>query len=128
MVAAPDFDDVTKPALVVAENIYHNSGRRSVDFSTEHFNPLPGTLLEAQVISGIAPSIRVMSGSEATKIALGQLHGPAILHIATHGFFLPDFDAREGSGSENPLLRSGLALAGANKLASGDGQGILLIS
>ncbi len=64
---------------------------------------------------------------------------PRILHLATHGFFLPDqqrdlnregrglgFDFGEFSGGqdglgrlsgpmmENPMLRSGLALAGAN--------------
>ena len=67
---------------------------------------------------------------------------PKILHLATHGFFLPDeappptadrmrragADRRPARGSqqyENPLLRSGLALAGANKLSSGDDDGLL---
>jgi CHAT domain-containing protein len=59
------------------------------------------------------------------------VRGPEILHLATHGFFLPDEEAQAQSSSagvnvrENPLLRSGLVLAGANKLLSGDEDGIL---
>jgi CHAT domain-containing protein len=53
---------------------------------------------------------------------------PDILHIATHGFFFPDpeqnADNRLGEDnalrwSDNPLLRSGLALASANAAWTG---------
>jgi CHAT domain-containing protein len=64
------------------------------------------------------------------------------LHVATHGFFLEDLNSGAANGRElkqvslkseisanqrieNPLLRSGLALAGANSLKSGDDDGIL---
>jgi CHAT domain-containing protein len=66
------------------------------------------------------------------------LHGPRILHIASHGFFLSDQElnselntrsalARSAPPTpENPLLRSGIALAGANARHSGvNDDGIL---
>lgn len=117
------------------------SAVRSAGFD-ERFSPLDGTEEEAKELGrmlGVRPLIR----EEATETALKQLHGPAILHIATHGFFLPDQaldinsieSARLFSGSsyipavitgENPLLRSGLALAGANERQGGNGEdGIL---
>ncbi|ASC70046.1 TPR repeat family protein [Halomicronema hongdechloris C2206] len=81
----------------------------------------------------------------ATENALKQVQAPRILHIATHGFFLEDHPisvAEERRGLslaaadglralprltapvENPLLRSGLALAGFNTRRSGDEDGV----
>jgi CHAT domain-containing protein len=89
--------------------------------------------------------LKILRGADATEGAVKEVRGPRILHLATHGFFLPDEPAPAaasdpgapaapgvsvpaagaGPGRENPLLRSGLALAGANKLRSGDDDGIL---
>src|SRR5262249_39953212 len=69
------------------------------------------------------PGFRIVRGAAATEGALKAVHGPKVLHLATHGFFLPEGSAAEIH--EDPLLRSGLVLAGANKLASGDDDGIL---
>jgi CHAT domain-containing protein len=82
-----------------------------------------------------------LTGEGATKSALKQTVAPRILHIATHGFFLQtpqtvaDGNARAATTtrgveaaaeSDNPLLRSGLALAGANRRgAATDDDGIL---
>jgi len=106
------------------------------------FTPLAGTADEAKTLQGLlklnAPD--VLTGANATEEKLKRLHGPRILHVATHGFFLSDQQVaaaalRPVSFSaetpplplgENPLLRSGLALAGANTRRSGESDdGIL---
>ena len=54
---------------------------------------------------------------------LKSARSPLILHLATHGFFLEDRDVKPNRESrsdyDNPLLRSGLALAGANTFKKG---------
>jgi CHAT domain-containing protein/Tfp pilus assembly protein PilF len=116
----------------------------AVDFSRVRFSPLPGTAEEAKALGALMPGARMLSASEATEAALKQIHAPRILHIATHGFFLTDqprqagsrglgvkFSAPTGevaaapvvaSQDENPLLRSGLILAGVNQRRSGAGE------
>jgi MYXO-CTERM domain-containing protein len=73
---------------------------------------------------------RLLLGAEATEQAVKAARGPRILHLATHGFFLPgSWLAPRGEGAlsdvENPLLRSGLAFAGADGLRSGSEDGLL---
>jgi len=108
-------------------------GRRSRDFNANqwHFGRLPATRVEGVQIGrllGVSPWLQ----TDALEARLKQRRSPRILHLATHGFFLADqerdpnkearaFGALSGdlgrlSGPlpENPLLRSGLALAGAN--------------
>jgi CHAT domain-containing protein len=80
-----------------------------------YFSPLSGTRAEASALSKLLPKARVLTGVDATKAALVGSKSPRVLHVATHGFF---FDA---ASQQNPLLRSGLALAGANLHKDGDG-------
>jgi len=105
--------------------------RRSItggsEASTLYFAPLTGTALEGRAIKSLFPDASLFTGRRASKATLERVAGPRILHIASHGFFLEDetrSDAR-GALAQNPLLRSGLALAGANLPAVGDGNGIL---
>jgi len=85
-----------------------------------YFAPLAGTGVEARTIKSLFPEARLLTGDGATKTALAQAEAPRILHIATHGFFL-----NPSSELANPLLRSGLALAGANLRHADTGDGIL---
>ncbi len=77
------------------------------------FNQLPGTKAEAEAIKemlqdeGVTEYLR----EEATEDNLIKVDNPKILHIATHGFFLND------DTIPNPMLKSGVALAGANASA-----------
>jgi CHAT domain-containing protein/Tfp pilus assembly protein PilF len=112
------------------------------DFSSLYFAPLAGTAEEARNIESLFPEAIAFTGKQASKASLKQVVAPSILHIATHGFFLEDApggtteSATKSSETgrraihanvkvENPLLRSGLALAGANLNKGGDDDGIL---
>lgn len=111
------------------------SSRPSFLLAEAFFPELPGTASEARSLKTLLPDARVLTRAQATETAVKQVSRPRILHIATHGFFLRDANAQtgdkaralrnSGSGDENPYLRSGLALAGANLYKSGDDDGIL---
>ncbi len=84
--------------------------------------PLPGTEAEVKSINQLLidkkiPSV-LFTGKQATEKKMKELRDPKILHIATHGFFLPDIEhdlkkigMQKSSLTENPLFRSGLLLA-----------------
>jgi CHAT domain-containing protein len=127
IIADPSFDGPGKdgakePALQLAAA---EAPRRSVtigaDLKDLYFAPLAGAAQEASAIASLFPDARVLRGHQATEQALKQVDAPNILHIATHGFFLP---ATPGAGAGNSLLRSGLALAGANQRSGGNDDGI----
>lgn len=107
------------------------------DYSSLRLDPLPGTAKEAIFLKAQASNWRLdwheFSGAAATEEQLASLASPHVLHLATHGFFLggtspdrrnvklPWFGVQGSSrkGVENPMLRSGLAFAGAaNTLAA----------
>ena len=98
-----------------------------------YFAPLPGTGAEAHSIQSLFHEAKILTGRDASKTSLKQLEGPSILHIATHGFYFDESAAAPGAGMraiqairklDNPLVRSGLALAGAN-LNNGGDNGVL---
>lgn len=123
-------------------------GSRAIDGSTRGLYTklrklprLPGTLKESQTLETLLPTIEVLRDQDATEQALRRARAPQLLHIATHGVFLPDEHPAElptrrsrsrdsahahalpsqgesalrvlGQGGDNPLSRSALVLAGA---------------
>lgn len=120
-----------EPGLVATVSNAIHAQRRSVttgqDLSAVYFAPLSSTAEEARGIQALFPEASVLTGSNASKLSLRSVSAPRILHIATHGFFLndADLDKHFEKRVENPLLRSGLALAGANLNKSGTENGIL---
>jgi CHAT domain-containing protein len=122
------------------------AGRRSSttgdDLSAMYFAPLAATATEGRAIKELFPEATLFTGRRATKAALRRAEAPRLLHIASHGFFLRDatgdlspsaaataIGGTRGMSAtvkvENPLLRSGLALAGANLTRDPNDDGIL---
>jgi CHAT domain-containing protein len=108
------------------------------------FKPLPGSGVEAANVARLLGDSTVLKlGADAREAELKAVVSPRVLHLATHGFFLSDQEfthtnlppsawssaftwsgppapgfagARGGTPNawENPLVRCGIALAGAN--------------
>jgi CHAT domain-containing protein len=117
--------NIKTPQVELSKNV--RSVTTASDLSKVYFAPLSGTGEEAQAIKKFFKDANVFTGKDATESKLKQIEAPGILHIATHGFFLTDIPSNknENASIENPLLRSGLAFAGANARQSGNDDGIL---
>ncbi|MEW6667274.1 MAG: CHAT domain-containing tetratricopeptide repeat protein [Thermodesulfobacteriota bacterium] len=143
--------DSTLTRLALKESKPQDGVKRSSDMRGLHFTRLPATKEEVESIRDLLGKDKadIYTGEEALEDVLRQKGTPSILHLATHGFFLSDLDLSSLARSrftdtdsfsrglslqpafqippgkavriENPLLRSGIALAGANSaLKSGD--------
>jgi CHAT domain-containing protein len=97
-------------------------------FQNGMIESLPGTREEVinigNILAGKKVKVKDYQGLTASETAIKQINSPAVLHIATHGFFLGDLPDTEEQGFagfenkkfiENPMLRSGLLLAGSQK-------------
>jgi CHAT domain-containing protein len=133
IVADPDYNQA-QPALVAAnpteERAVVRSSNTSGDLSNLSFSRLEATDREGQAVQSLLPNATLLTQTQATKDRILNLQNPLILHIATHGFFLPDAEvdllppafsstlngdnAPRSVSIVEPLLRAGLALAGAN--------------
>lgn len=116
-------------ALAIVES---NAGQftfidKDVNRGCLKFHKLNGTRLEGEALGNLL-NVTPFFQNDVLEGKLKACESPYILHIATHGFFLPMADNRKdkhvqafdteleqiSKRLENPLLRSGLALAGAN--------------
>jgi CHAT domain-containing protein len=129
--AGPDYG-ARGGKIVAGSRVVESPKSAGINLAQIYFPPLKGAADEARALKAILPQATVLTGGQATEAALKQLHSPSVLHVATHGFFLRDQElklvgardigaATVRSGAfpnrpvENPLLRSGLALAGVNQ-------------
>lgn len=94
---------------------------------------LPGTKTEIETISQLSKSkgfqVNTYMEQSASEENFKKISSPSLLHVATHGFFLPEEETASdkvlgievSQAKANPLLRSGLMLADAeNAMQSSD--------
>jgi CHAT domain-containing protein/tetratricopeptide (TPR) repeat protein len=139
---APDFDVAGR---FTGGQATRDRGQTSAcaDFRSLRFDPLPASDRETREVVALWHSVHArgttnrLTGVEASEAGFkGGAPGKRVVHLATHGFFLGRScpSALDGPGAsqgatlvaaperaavlgENPLLFSGLALAGANQRA-----------
>ncbi|HWD00727.1 MAG TPA: CHAT domain-containing tetratricopeptide repeat protein [Candidatus Sulfopaludibacter sp.] len=112
-VANPDFEQAAVPA--VDRGVSPSCG----DFASTQFGSLPASTEEAAAIEriwkGRGWQAVELTGKQATEAAVKKaVAGKRVVHFATHGFYLDAGCPENATGSDNPLSRSGLVLAGAN--------------
>ncbi|MEQ1638643.1 MAG: tetratricopeptide repeat protein [Methylococcales bacterium] len=137
--ADPDFGEVAPKTATISANQLNikNGAQQAIPFK-----PLKATLEEGQAIASLLnqkhPQIpaRLFLQRDASEDQLNAVKSPQILHLATHGYYQEDRrleDDLPGSRGlmmrsepglnlgpvENPLVRSFLALSGANSSLMG---------
>jgi CHAT domain-containing protein len=119
IVGAPDYGPVDGPA----------GASRTVGASMRElaFTPLPAALEESREVARLVQARytpTLLTGAQATEAAVYRVVRPALLHLATHGFFLQE--EATGEPAEDPLqvlARSGVSLANANLALRGAAPG-----
>ena len=86
----------------------NGSQQSSADLTSSRWRPLPGTAKEGKAVSELTNG-QLLMGVKATETAVKEYEAPKVLHFASHSYFLND----QGE-ADNPLLTSGIVLAGAN--------------
>jgi CHAT domain-containing protein len=97
-------------------------------------NPLPATKIEVENISLTLKSkgwqVKSYLAENASETNIKKQESPRILHVATHGYFFQDIPTEKDNNRflgmdrqqvvQDPMLRSGLLLTGANKTLEGE--------
>jgi len=151
IMADPDYDMGLQEKVKVARDMGIIETRGAAPLSRDakdmRFKRLPDTKQEANAIEGILKekykaNVRNYQDKKALEEVLFKAKEPRVLHLATHGYFLRDeevktqpqimgFISQEREkfvdlGIENPMLRSGIVLAGVNaSLREGRDDGVV---
>ena len=132
MVGGVNYDFLNSKEAKPKKQKGKSNSTRSSQSASGKLEYLEGTKLETETIKDSVQSkqwkIEMFSSNDATEDNLMRLegrHAKSILHIATHGYAFPEYDFKDTSinknslrysyrYSTNPMVRSGLILAGGN--------------
>ncbi|MBC7586934.1 MAG: CHAT domain-containing protein [Chitinophagaceae bacterium] len=123
-ISSPEKTKFGKTILTLPDAVKRNMGGNG-------FTYLPGTLEEVNSIQALfasnQKSTQLLIDTFATEESFKSLsgHSPTIIHVSTHGFSLPNAkhinaDENQFTLADNPLLRTGIVMAGANKVWTGN--------
>lgn len=121
LLGRPSYDMKEDEHIQKSEETRERSGTNSLkdlsSLQSIRFSDLEGTEKEVDKIAALfqknAWNTAVFKGKEALEENVKKLQNPKILHIATHGFFIDALYSKV-----NPMLRSGLVLAGIHTYLS----------
>jgi CHAT domain-containing protein len=129
--ALKHLDEPAKRLLAanISGNVSRDAGSGNCPSGGGILCPLPATGTEISVVEELLSRhgwhSQVYRGQAALEESIKGVQHPRVLHIATHGFFLPEQQVRSVSSEaanptiEDPMLRSGLYFAGADRTLSG---------
>ena len=111
VLANPDFNSFNYQDYINEENsnLYSKDFKRSGGNCQSKWGSLPKTKEEGLQIKNLLNAKLYSEGEASEKNLKGLNLSPAILHVATHGFY-----CLSDNNFDNPLLSSGIVLSGAN--------------
>src|SRR5262249_49059874 len=94
--ANPDFGSQATAQATGSSSPVALRSREKRDLQSLSFVALDGTAAEAAALKKRGgKEVKVFLGPNATEAELNQVSSPRVLHLATHGFFLPEVEARK---------------------------------
>ncbi len=139
VVANPDFDRAgvasrsdasSRPTSLPKDEQSSKLGTQRALGLDQIWSRLDYTQEEGQVAAQLLGG-SLLSGEQASTIKVKSIRSPRVAHFATHGYFMPDEERKPrdpfahgsslplktqpSSEKSNPLLRSGIVMAGANQ-------------
>jgi CHAT domain-containing protein/tetratricopeptide (TPR) repeat protein len=128
VVAGPDYDlrGTSVSATGPSQGERGDGALRSLQGQGLALRPLPGAAAEGREVAALLERPQLLSGPDALEATVRAWKSPVLVHLATHGFYLPE-GPRGGEPWETAqlepdgaMIASGLALAGANAWLRGE--------
>jgi CHAT domain-containing protein len=116
-------------ALLLGRPNFGNVDTTQVSVTRGSFSDLIGTEKEVNEIAALLKkhswNTKVLTADNASEEEIKKVRNPQILHLATHGFFVPPSGEQSQPAYFEAMLQSGIILASANHNVSDQEDGIL---